>query len=76
MPMLSTSPPPSYAPTMQSNDFPQPFSSNSLAEFNAMVFPPVGEVIKLIKAEKPGQGFNELEQTDLTLARGCSIRNQ
>ena len=37
-------------------------SSDLLAGFNVMAFPPVGEVIKLVKADKPGQGFGELEQ--------------
>jgi hypothetical protein len=45
---------------MESNDFPRPPSPNSPAEFN--IFPLVGEVTKLIEADKPGQGFGELEQ--------------
>jgi hypothetical protein len=58
MPTTSTSY--SCALTTESNDFPQTSSSNSKAQSN--VFPLVGEVIKLVNADKPGQGFRELEQ--------------
>ena len=57
---------------MENNGFSQTSPPNTPPEFN--IFPLVGEVFKLLKVEKPGQGFGELEQ--VLLESGLFISKQ